>query len=63
MDAPACSAHLPRPVMPRVPPQKLLLGQKALVTHKHPIFGTGRSICAQLGLRRSNPHSENLTSN
>jgi len=32
-------------------------------THKHPIFGAGRSICAQLGLRRSNPHSENLTSN
>ena len=32
MDAPACYAHLPRPVMPRVPPQKLLLGHKALVT-------------------------------
>src|SRR5213076_442015 len=28
MDAPDCYAHLPRPVMPRVAAQKLLLSQK-----------------------------------
>ena len=47
MDAPACYAHLPRPVMPRVPPQKLLLGQKALVTGAS--SGIGRAIALSLG--------------
>jgi len=28
METPACYAHLPKPVMPRVPPQKLLLARK-----------------------------------
>jgi hypothetical protein len=32
MDIPTPYTHLPHPVMPKVPPQKLLLGQKALVT-------------------------------
>src|SRR5437588_7953115 len=47
MDAPACYAHLPRPVMPRVPAQKLLLGQKALVTGAS--SGIGRAIALSLG--------------
>src|SRR6201984_1942989 len=47
MDVPACYAHLPRPVMPRVPPQKLLLGQKALVTGAS--SGIGRAIALSLG--------------
>ena len=47
MDAPVCYAHLPQPVMPRVPPQKLLLGQKALVTGAS--SGIGRAIALSLG--------------
>src|SRR6516162_634348 len=47
MDTPTCYAHLPTPVMPRVPPQKLLLGQKALVTGAS--SGIGRAIAQALG--------------
>ena len=47
MDAATCYAHLPKPVMPRVPPQKLLLGQKALVTGAS--SGIGRAIAQSLG--------------
>ena len=47
MDTPACYAHLPKPVMPRVSPQKLLLGQKALVTGAS--SGIGRAIAIALG--------------
>src|SRR5262250_1429195 len=47
METPACYAHLPKPVMPRVPPQKLLLGQKALVTGAS--AGIGRAIALALG--------------
>jgi len=47
METPTCYAHLPRPVMPRVPPQKLLLGQKALVTGAS--SGIGRAIALSLG--------------
>src|ERR1700739_2465626 len=47
MDAPAFYAHLPRPVMPRVAPQQLLLGQKALVTGAS--SGIGRAIALSLG--------------
>ncbi len=46
MDAPVCYAHLPQPVMPRVPPQKLLLGQRALVTGAS--TGIGRAIALSL---------------
>jgi glucose 1-dehydrogenase len=38
--------HLPEPVMPRVPPQKLLLGQKALVTGAS--SGIGKAIAVSL---------------
>jgi glucose 1-dehydrogenase len=47
MQTPACYAHLPKPVMPSVPPQKLLLGQKALVTGAS--SGIGRAIALSLG--------------
>lgn len=40
-------AHLPEPVMPCVQPQKLLLGQKALVTGAS--SGIGRAIALSLG--------------
>jgi len=47
MDMPATHAHLPEPVMPRCPPQKLLLGQKALVTGAS--SGIGRAVAVALG--------------
>ncbi len=47
MNASTRYAHLPDPVMPRVPPQKLLLGQKALVTGAS--SGIGRAIALSLG--------------
>src|SRR6516225_7467801 len=47
MDSRSCYDHLPKPVMPRVPPQKLLLGQKALVTGAS--SGIGRAIALSLG--------------
>jgi len=47
MDVPVRYEHLPQPVMPRVPPQKLLLGQKALVTGAS--SGIGRAIAMALG--------------
>ncbi len=47
MDVPARYQYLPTPVMPRVPPQKLLLGQKALVTGAS--SGIGRAIAIALG--------------
>src|SRR5215470_17994058 len=47
MDSQNCYSHLPTPVMPRVPPQKLLLGQKALVTGAS--SGIGRAIALSLG--------------
>jgi glucose 1-dehydrogenase len=40
-------AHLPRPVMPQVPPQQMLLGQKALVTGAS--SGIGRAIALAMG--------------
>jgi glucose 1-dehydrogenase len=46
MDMPVKYAHLPQPVMPRVPPQKMLLGQKALVTGAS--SGIGRAIAQSL---------------
>jgi glucose 1-dehydrogenase len=42
-----CYSHLPKPVMPCVPPQQLLLGQKALVTGAS--SGIGRAIALSLG--------------
>jgi len=47
MDMPATHTHLPEPVMPRCPPQKLLLGQKALVTGAS--SGIGRAVAVALG--------------
>jgi glucose 1-dehydrogenase len=47
MNATVQYAHLPTPVMPQVPPQKLLLGQKALVTGAS--SGIGRAIARSLG--------------
>src|SRR5437764_9718729 len=47
MDSPRCYAHLPQPGMTRCPPQKLLLGQKALVTGAS--TGIGRAIALSLG--------------
>src|SRR6516225_6616187 len=47
MDSRSCYDHLPKPVMPRVPAQKLLLGQKALVTGAS--SGIGRAIALALG--------------
>jgi len=47
MNTPVRYAHLPEPVMPRCPPQKLLLGQKALVTGAS--SGIGRAIALSLG--------------
>lgn len=47
MDTQVRYTHLPEPVMPRVPPQKLLLGQKALVTGAS--SGIGRAIALALG--------------
>src|SRR5689334_25431426 len=46
MDMPVRYDHLPAPVMPRVPPQKMLLGQKALVTGAS--SGIGRAIAQSL---------------
>jgi glucose 1-dehydrogenase len=46
MDMPPKYAHLPKPVMPRVPPQPLLLGQKTLVTGAS--SGIGRAIAIAL---------------
>ncbi len=46
MNLAARYAHLPEPVMPRCPPQKLLLGQKALVTGAS--SGIGRAIAVSL---------------
>ncbi len=46
MDASERYQHLPTPVMPRVPPQKLLLGQKAIVTGAS--SGIGRAIAIAL---------------
>jgi len=47
MDMAMHPAHLPRPVMPKLPPQRLLLGQKALVTGAS--SGIGRAIAVALG--------------
>jgi glucose 1-dehydrogenase len=47
MDTPVRYDHLPQPVMPKLPPQKLLLGQKALVTGAS--SGIGRAIAIALG--------------
>jgi glucose 1-dehydrogenase len=47
MQAPMHPAHLPLPVMPRVSPQQMLLGQKALVTGAS--SGIGRAVALALG--------------
>src|ERR1700756_4191878 len=47
MSTSAAYSHLPEPVMPSVPAQKLLLGQKALVTGAS--SGIGRAIALSLG--------------
>jgi len=46
MEIPVSYQHLPAPLMPRVPPQPLLLGQKALVTGAS--SGIGRAIALAL---------------
>ena len=46
MNAPTRYDYLPAPVMPRLPPQKLLLGQKALVTGAS--SGIGRAVALAL---------------
>jgi glucose 1-dehydrogenase len=46
METPVHYSHLPAPVMPRVPAQHLLLGQKALVTGAS--SGIGRAIALSL---------------
>ena len=46
MDTPVRYDHLPTPVMPRLPPQKLLLGQKAVVTGAS--SGIGRAVALAL---------------
>ena len=46
MDISTCYPHLPTPVMPRVPAQQLLLGQKALITGAS--SGIGRAIALSL---------------
>jgi glucose 1-dehydrogenase len=43
----ALYSHLPEPVMPTVPPQNMLIGQKALVTGAS--SGIGRAIALSLG--------------
>jgi glucose 1-dehydrogenase len=47
MDMPVDHSHLPAAVMPRCAPQKVLLGQKALVTGAS--SGIGRAIAVALG--------------
>jgi glucose 1-dehydrogenase len=47
MDTSMHPSHLPRPVMPQCPPQRLLQGQKALVTGAS--SGIGRAIAIALG--------------
>ena len=47
MDTSMHPAHLPRPVMPHCPPQRMLQGQKALVTGAS--SGIGRAIALGLG--------------
>ena len=47
MDTSMHPAHLPRPVMPHCPPQRLLQGQKVLVTGAS--SGIGRAIALALG--------------
>ena len=47
MDMPVRRSHLPEPVMPRVPPQCMLRGQRALVTGAS--SGIGRAIALALG--------------
>lgn len=46
MDMPVTHAHLPTPVMPRVPVQQTLVGQKALVTGAS--SGIGRAVAVTL---------------
>lgn len=46
MNAQVTPSHLPSPVMPKCPPQKLLLGQKALVTGAS--SGIGRAVAIAL---------------
>jgi glucose 1-dehydrogenase len=46
MDTPTRYEHLPTPVMPRCPPQPLLLGQKAIVTGAS--SGIGRAVALAL---------------